>query len=109
AVSALDASTRNQILNLLIELRAALGISVLFISHDMSVVRHIADRVAVMYAGRIVEEGPGEQVFATPQHPYTRRLLDSTPVPDPAIERERRAARRAAPLPVVEVASTACR
>lgn len=79
AVASLDVSIQAQMLNLFLDLRQSLGLSWLFISHDLGVVRHIADRVAIMYLGRIVEEGPTEAVFANPKHPYTRGLLDSVP------------------------------
>ena len=83
AVSALDVSTQNEIINLLEDLREELGIAVLFISHDLAVMRHISDRIAVMYLGRIVEQGPAEAVFTDPQHPYTKGLVAAVPSPDP--------------------------
>ncbi len=78
-VASLDVSIQAQILNLFLELRQALGLTCLFISHDLSVVRHVADRIAVMYLGRIVEIGPAARVHAAPRHPYSRALLDSVP------------------------------
>jgi peptide/nickel transport system ATP-binding protein len=88
--SALDVSVRAQILNLLRDVQRRKGLTYLFISHDLGVVRHMSDHVAVMYLGRLVEIGDCETIFAAPQHPYTRGLLEAVPVPDPAIERSRR-------------------
>jgi peptide/nickel transport system ATP-binding protein len=90
AVSALDLSIQAQVLNLLSALQAELGVSYLFISHDMSVVQHMADRVVVLYRGRVVETGRAPAVYAAPEHPYTQALLAATPSPDPARQRERR-------------------
>jgi oligopeptide/dipeptide ABC transporter ATP-binding protein len=88
-LSALDVSVQGQVLELFRDLRERLGLSYVFISHDLAVVRSIADRVAVMYLGRIVEQGPTEEVYERPRHPYTRALLSSAPVVDPTV-RERR-------------------
>ena len=88
-VSALDVSIQAQIINLLIELKRSLGLAYLFIAHDLSVVRHVCERVAVMYLGRIVEWGDREQVFFRPSHPYTQALVSAVPVPEPSSRAER--------------------
>jgi len=89
-ISALDVSTQSQVINLLTDLQDELGVAYLFIAHDLSVVRHLSDRIAVMYLGRIVEEGDADEVYERPTHPYTAALLSSIPVPDPARQHERK-------------------
>ena len=83
-VSALDVSVQSQIMNLLLDLQRDLGVSYVFISHNLAVVEHISDDIAVMYLGRIVEQGPAESIFRSPRHPYTKLLMDTLPIADPS-------------------------
>ena len=93
-VSALDLSVQAQILNLLTELQRDLGVAYLFVSHDISVIRRVSHRVAVLYRGRVMETGPAKVVCSTPRHPYTQKLLEAVPIPDPIAQADRRARRR---------------
>ncbi len=90
AVSALDLSVQAQVLNLLLTLQADLGVSYLFISHDLSVVRHMSDRIVVLYRGRIMEIGDATDIHDRPAHPYTQTLLAASPIPDPGEQRHQR-------------------
>jgi dipeptide transport system ATP-binding protein len=99
-VSALDVSIQAQVLNLLSEIMERLGLAFLFISHDLSVVKHIADEIMVMYLGKAVEHGPRDEIFTTPRHPYTRALLSATPIPDPGRKKERIVLRGEMPSPL---------
>src|SRR5215469_7354177 len=88
-VSALDVSIQAQVLNLMRELQREMGLTYLFISHDLTVVRYLSNTIGVMYLGKLVEVGPADEVYLTPAHPYTRGLIDSAPVADPQTERAR--------------------
>jgi len=108
-VSALDVSIQAQVINLLQDLQQKIGLSYLFIAHDLAVVRHIADRVGVMYLGRIVESADTERLYNNPQHPYTRALLSSSPVPDPVAERQRAGIALPGEIPSPETEFSGCR
>ena len=99
-MSALDVSIQAQVLNLLADLQEKRNLAYLFISHDLSVVRHIANDVMVMYLGRAVEQGPRDAIFGNPQHPYTKALLSATPHPEPAHKRERIVLKGELPSPI---------
>ena len=108
-VSSLDVSIRAQIINLLQRLQSELGLTYLFISHDLSVVRHISDRVAVMYVGKVVELAPSTAIYAQPLHPYTKALLSAITIPDPRLERKREQTELEGDIPSPSAPPRACR
>ena len=99
-VSALDVSIQSQILNLLVDLQKEFNLAYLFIAHDLAVVKHISDRIAIMYLGNIVEESSGESIYQSPKHPYTRSLISAIPVPDPHRQAKREIIKGDVPSPI---------
>jgi len=99
-VSALDVSVQSQVINLMLELQRDFGLSYLFIAHDLAVVKHVSDRIAVMYLGKLVEVGPAEEIYQNPQHAYTKALIEAIPIPDPTLRRDRNPIEGDVPSPI---------
>ena len=108
-VSALDVSIQAQVLNMMRDLQREFGLTYLFISHDLAVVRYLSDQIGVMYLGKLVEVGPADEVYLTPAHPYTKGLLDSAPVADPAAEKAKVRAGITGELPSAIKPPSGCR
>ena len=108
-VSALDVSIQAQVLNLMSELQREFGLTYMFISHDLAVVRYLSDHIGVMYLGKLVEVGPAEEVYLQPAHPYTRGLIDSAPVADPVAEKAKVRAGVTGELPSAISPPSGCR
>ena len=99
-VSALDVSIQSQILNLLVDLQKEFNLSYLFIAHDLAVVKHVSDRIAIMYLGKLVEEGPGQSIYENAKHPYTQSLISAIPIPDPRHHIQRQVLADDVPSPI---------
>jgi peptide/nickel transport system ATP-binding protein len=108
-ISALDVNIQAQIINLLVDLQERFGLTYLFIAHDLAVVRHISDRIVVLYLGKVMEVATAEELFAAPLHPYTRHLISAVPIPDAAVERKRQHLQLAGEPPSAVEPPSGCR